>query len=385
MKIVICGGGFAGIKAALELAKIPKAEVQLISKSENFEYHGALYRSGTGRSPLEVVMPLRDIFKNKNIDYQLDQIMTIEPDKQRVISETGNVYSYDKVIFALGNTLNYFGLKNADQLTYSLDTIANTIRLRHKLTELFKSPKTKIAIAVVGAGPSGVELAGELQNYADMVASRYKTKRKEIDVHLIDAASRVLPNLMAESSLRAEKRLVDLGVNLHLNSKAHAVEPDRITTNKETIGTDCIVWTAGSKVVSFFEEHPRVFTIVNNRVDVDQYLNAIAHPDIYVIGDNANTPHAGMASTALRDAKFVTNNIKLQLKDKEPIPYRPKLPIYSVPIGKSWAIVQDRSRVISGRIAWLIRRKADLDIYRNFKPYQEAVKTWKKGNKLAQF
>ncbi len=386
MKIVVVGGGFAGVKTALELANKPGFKITLISQGPNFEYHGALYRAGTGHSPLEVVIPLSDIFKHThNVELVLDKVVGLDPLKQRVVSEMGEVYGYDKLVLAMGNVVNYFGLKGMDEHSQSMDTIASTIRLRHELARLFRAHHKQASVAVVGAGASGVELAGELQNFAKLIAEREDKPVVKVEVTLVEGAPRVLPMLHEKASAKAEARLRHLGVKLKLNTKVNSCEPGKLCLEGDDLSADLIVWTAGSKAVSFYAEHPDIFELERGRVKVDQYMLAQGQTDIYVLGDNAATPFSGMAQTALHDAKFVARNLLSEKAGKQPVTYRAWHPIYVVPIGPNWAVLQTQKGVISGYRGWLVRRRADLSIFRNFEPYKQALKTWRKGNRLANF
>jgi NADH:ubiquinone reductase (H+-translocating) len=385
MKIVVVGSGFGGVKAALELSNKKDIFVTLVSQIPNFEYHAALYRSGTGRSPLEVVLPLRSIFsRSNNITIVQDKIVGIDVKKSRIVSETGNSYDYDKVIFALGNVVNYFGMQDMEKATHTLDTISNTIALRHELTSLFKS-KRSAEVSIIGAGPAGVELAGELQHYAQLVAARYKKPVCSVGATIIEGSDRVLPTLDPKASKRAMARLQKLGVQLKLGTQVNSCLPGKVCISSGDIQADIIVWTAGSKAVGFYSEHKDVFQLEAGRVAVDQYLRAVGHENLYVIGDNAATPYSGMAQTALHDASFVAKNLLAEQAGRKPQWYRAIRPIYAVPIGPKWAILQTKTKVISGYKAWLARRRADLAIFRNFQPYKQAMKTWRKGNKLAEF
>lgn len=386
MKIVVVGGGFGGVKTALELSNKPNIHVTLISQTENFEYHGALYRSASGRSPLEVVIPLRDIFKRStNVEVVLDRIVGLNLHKKRVVSETGTSYEYAKLIFALGSEVNYFGLEGVKEHSMSIDTIVNTIALRHELTKLFNNAKKPVHIAVVGAGPSGVELAGELQNFSKLVAEKYFKSRAKVKVTIIEGSPRVLPAMREEVSLKALHRLNKLGVKTMLNTRINSCQPGKICIDSGELEADLIVWTAGYKSSSFYIQYPDVFRLDRGKVIVDQYLRVNGWQDLYVIGDNAATPYSGMAQTALHDAKFVAGNILREMKGLPLQWYRAVHPIYVVPIGPKWAILQTQKHSISGYRGWLIRRRADLAIYRNFEPYKMALKTWRKGNKNARF
>lgn len=385
-KVVIVGGGFGGVKTALELANKPGFEVQLISTQMNFEYHGALYRSATGHSPMEVVIPLKTIFRrSKNVELILDTIASINPKRKVLRSETGREYVYDLAILAMGNDVNYFGIAGMDQHSFAMTTIPQTIALRNKLVELFKRPIVSPTVAIVGAGPTGVELAGELREFARRVASKYNRHVVHPKVILIEGADRVLPMLDPLLSAKAYKRLQKLGVELRLNTKVNACEPGKVCVPQGDIEADAIVWTAGSAPVSFYAEQPRVFKLERGRVVVDKFLRAERHSDIFVLGDNANTPYSGMAQTALHDAKFVARNLLRARKGTPAVAYRPWHPLYVVPIGEKWAVLQTEKHQISGYRGWLARRRADKWIFRNFLPYKAAIKQWRRGNKMARF
>lgn len=384
--IVIVGGGFGGVKTALELANKPGFRVRLITPGSNFEYHGALYRSATGSSPLEVVIPLQKILKRAhNVEIVHDTITAINPRRKTLRSEDGNEYVYDTVILALGNCINYFGIEGMDRHSFGMTTIAQTIELRHELVKWFKLPAAEPHIAIIGAGPTGVELAGELKEFARRVAHKYQTKQAKPKITLIEGAERVLPLLDPVLSAKAYKRLKEYGVTVRLNTKVNSCEPGKVCLAGEDIEADVIVWTAGSQAVGFYREHPRVFKLERGRVIVDEFMRAKGHDDIYVLGDNACTRFSGMAQTALHDAKFVARNLLRQQRGEKPVAYREWHPMYVVPIGGKWAILQTEKHQVSGYRGWLTRRQADRWIFRNFLPYKQAIKQWRRGNKIARF
>jgi len=386
MHIVIVGGGFAGVKAALDLANKPDIQVTLLSKGNYFEYHGALYRTATGSSPLEVAIPLREIFLHaENVSVVLDEVTQLEPKKNRVQSTTGNSYHYDSLILAMGNQVNYFGIDGMKDNSQSMITVHDVIALRHNLVRLIKGKKTHPHIAIIGAGPTGTELAGDLQNFAAEIAHKYNLPKKHLNVSIIEGSDRVLPILKPKLSEKALLRLSKLGVTVRLNTKVNACEPGKICLESGKIDSDLIVWTAGSRIVDFYHENTKHFELEHGKVAVDHFMRAKGHKNIYVIGDNAATKHSGMAQTALHDAKYMARIIVAMSKGVPPVPYRSRRPIYVVPIGPRWAVLQDKGKVISGYRAWLVRRRADLWIFKNFEPYKKAVKQWRKGNKKANY
>ncbi len=386
MHVVIVGGGFGGVKTALALAGQPNITVQLISQSTAFEYHGALYRSATGRSPLEVVIPLKRIFADaKNVEVVLDKITGLDAKKKQLVSETGTNYSYDKVVFGLGLLPNFFGIAGMEENAETMYTVAGTIKLRTRLVELFKSHQGKeLDVAIIGAGASGVELSGDVKTFARMVAKRYKLKMPKIKVSIIEGMDRVLPIMLPTASKRALERLHRMKVRVLLNTRVNACEAGKVCLDAEKIKADVVVWTAGSRNHPFFEEYPEIFKLTpSRRVRVDEHL--LAAPNIYVIGDNAATTYTGMAQTALHNALYVAEHILHQSVGRQLLPYEPKPPIYVVPIGPNWAVLQRGEDVTSGYSGWLVRRRADLEIFNNFQPFEEAIKTWRKGNRQAKY
>lgn len=388
IRVVVVGGGFGGVKTALNLANKPGFSVQLISNNTHFEYHGALYRSAVGHSPMEVVIPLKDIFTDtKNVEVVLDSIATIDYEKKRLAGEGGSVYPYDIVVFAMGNVINYYNIDGLEEHSETMNDIAGTVKLRHRFVQLFQSHAGKPArIAVVGAGASGVELASELPHFAGLVAKKYGIKKPKLSVVLVEGSDRVLPLLSPKASKKVKKRLLDLGVEIHLNIRVESCEAGRLCLSAGNLGADIIVWTAGSKPASFYGAHGSVFTLGRaGKVVVDEYLRAQGHEDIYILGDNADTKYSGMAQTALYDAGFVTRNILRQQAKKKMKTYRARKPLYVVTVGPKWAVVEDGKLTFSGKRGWVVRRRADLAIFKNFQPYKEAIKTWRHAYKMSRF
>jgi NADH:ubiquinone reductase (H+-translocating) len=389
MKVVIVGGGFAGVKAALELSNKPGFEIVLISKGADFEYHGALYRTATGNTPLEVIIRIGDILhKSKNVEFVVDSIEAISTKVNAVRGSTGRIYQYDELLLCMGNEKNYFGIDGLEQYSHTMYTIRDTINLRTELVNLFTMPhRSAVRVLIVGAGASGTELAGSLQGFANDVAVRYGLKSKHVDVDLVDGSDRVLPLLGAKASVIALKHLQKLGVNVLLSKKVMGCSQNVIKLDDGERAADIIVWTAGSKSVDFYAKYPEVFELERGKVKVDEYMRVPKAPNIFVLGDNAFTKYSGMAQTALHDAKFVTKNLIKYSKDPNSTltKYTARLPIYVVPIGHKWAVLQQKDKARSGYYAWLVRRRADLYIYKNFEPIKKALRIWHLGNRRAEY
>lgn len=387
MNVVIVGGGFAGLKTALELANKPQFSVTLISKNADFEYHGALYRSATGHSPLEVVLRIGEVLKKaSNVNFVIDEIVALHHSSQCIEGVTGARYSYDRLVLAMGNEKNFFGIEGMSEYAHTMYTIHDTMALRRDLVTLFTSQyRRPVSVSIIGAGPSGVELAGDMKRFAEMVASTYHLPTKHVTVELIEGADRVLPTLSPRASDKAMKRLKKLGVRVMLSQKVSKCAPNSITLERAEHPTDMVVWTAGSRAVDIFAKYPELFELQRGKVVVDEYLRVPKAPTMYVAGDNALTRYSGMAQTAIHDGRFIAANLIREHTNEALHTYRAKMPIYVVPIGGKWAVSQINGKVRSGRLGWSVRRKADLWVYKNFEPFKSALASWRKANKRASF
>jgi NADH:ubiquinone reductase (H+-translocating) len=379
--VVIAGGGFAGVQAALKLANKPGISVTLVSASAHFEYHGALYRTATGHSPREVMIPLEVVFAHaENVDIILDRVTGIVSQKRVIQTEHSGVIAYDELVCAFGNVPNYFGINGLKENSASIDTLASAVRLRHQLQGLFRAQrKQRAKILVVGAGPAGVEVASEIQSYANFIALQHGLKSRKVKVDLVDGMPRVLPAMDEKVSKKVMKRLSRLGVKVHLNEKVNDCLPGQLCLANKRLNADLIIWTAGSTPVGIYKQYPDLFDIGRGgRVVVNEQLQS-KDPHIYVVGDNALTPYAGMAKTAIHDGEFVAKCILRLQNDDVAMTYTPKKCIYSVPVGYGWAVVQDGDKIFSGYRGWLFRRRTDLEILKSFEPYEQAISDWNAG------
>ncbi len=378
MKIVIVGGGFGGVRTALLLANKKDIEVVLISVQSYFEYHAALYRSATGRSPLEVAIPLRDFFAYaSNVEVVEDTITNIDQKNKMVFGESGSRYSYSSLVLALGNVTEYYGIKGLKKYSYGVKSIQEALRLKHHLHEQLLMAKSDCNYVVVGAGATGVELSAELSLYLKKIRRKHKIKRA-FKIDLVEAAPRVLSSMPGDFSAAVEKRLKRLGVRLILESPVKSETINTLKLPNGSIQSHTVVWTAGVANNPLFGEHPYIFKPAKNgRVKVDQYLQAAR--DIFVVGDSAATTYSGMAQTALHDASFVANNFVRQTKGRAGLRYRAKRPIYAIPVGSNWSAVLWGKIRIYGRLGWLLRRLADLRLYLTFLPFRKALIIWRYG------
>lgn len=378
MQITIVGGGFGGVKAALELSKNKRNSITLITDKPDFQYYPALYSSATGHSHLESWVPLGTIFASKrNIQVKLDTIVTIDPQKKEVTGKSGKHYSYERCILALGVITTYFGIKGLETFAYGIKSEAEIRRLkRHLYEDIAEKRQMDSRYVVIGAGPTGVELSSALGSYISRMCDHYDVPQKHAPrVELLEAAPRILPRMSEAASGIVAKRLKKLGVIIRTNQKVESATAEHIMVSGKPLGSKTVIWTAGIMNHPFYKENSTHFAIGDHgKVRVDEHM--LAAPSVHVIGDNADTPYSGLAQTALHDALFVAKNINREQAGKPLRRYKAVRPPVVVPVGENWAILEWHSLRLYGWVGALLRRAADFIGYNDMLPLGQALGVW---------
>jgi NADH dehydrogenase len=374
-KVIIVGGGFGGIKAALELEKRDDIDVTLISDKDHFIYYPSLYAVATGGSSRQSFVPLNSIFKGTSVNVVVDTIETYDPER-RLICSADREYSYDKAIFALGVVTSYFGIKGLDKYSFGIKSSEEVDRFRrHIHNEMISEHKIDKQYVIVGAGPTGVELSAALASHISHIAAAHGIRHKNIRIKLVEAAPRVLPRMSEAASERVHERLKSLGVEVMTNEKVEWQDDDEVFVSGRSIPTHTVVWTSGVSNNPFFESHNHIFNLApNKKVTVNEHM--MVNDSTYVIGDNALTQYSGLAQTALHDALYVAKDI-VRAKHHKPRPlYKIVKPPVVIPVGKRWAILEWNWILIVDYIGHMIRRAADFIGYNDMLPIGLAFKSW---------
>lgn len=374
-KALIVGGGFGGIKAALDLSHDSRFSITVLTHKPTFRYYPSLYHTATGGSRETSSIPLKDIFEDyPSVKVVVDSAKSIDREKKSILTESDETYGYDVLILALGMKTNYFGIPGLEELAYGIKTNSEAERLKkHIHKQITENKHPDLNYVVVGGGPTGVELAGVLGDYVKAVCKDHGVSKSSIHVDLVEAAPRLLAMMPKIVSKRVERNLRKNGVKLYLNSAVKSLSEDELMVGEKPIRSHTVIWTAGTSNNEFFTNNG--FQIAGNRkVRVDQFLQA--ERGIYVIGDNADTPYSGLAQTALYDGGYIAENISRLANDEYPIPYEAKRPIYVLPAGPKWAAVVWGKLFIFGRVGWWLRRAADFIAYRDYEPWFKATKHW---------
>lgn len=381
MNITIVGGGFGGVKAALELAKNKSAHVTLISNSQNFQYYPALYSTATGHSGKESWVPLSQIFRNcPNITLVYDEILTINPEKKQLKGKT-STYSYHILILALGSVTTYFGIEGLDTYSFGIKSEYEIRKLQqHLRDDMSDGREDETRYVIIGGGPTGVELAGALGEYIRSLRKHYKIAKKRLNITVVEASSRILPRGSVSISRRAKKRLESLGVRVETNKRVEKETADSLIINGKPLKTQTVIWTSGVANAPFFKNNAKYFTLnERGKVVVDAFMRA--RPSVYVIGDSAATPYSGMAQTALHDAQFVARHIRGDTMT----PYKAVVPASVVPIGENWATFEWKNIKFAGWLGNIMREWADVIGYHDILPIGWAIDTWHAGKKRQLF
>lgn len=377
IKLLIVGGGFGGVKLAHDLGGDDRFSITLISARDYFCYYPSLYRSATGGLTRESVIPLKDIFANTKVKIVKNRVTGFDKKTKTITCRNGEKFEYEYLVLALGVETNYFGIEGLKEYSYG-------IKSKEEVEEFKKFIKSKISsadqkdhnILIVGAGPSGVELAGALPGYI-----RHLTKQVERDVKfrvtLVEAAPRIMPRSSKAMSRSITKRLRNLGVKIMTNAHVQGENAESLLVDGQKIESSCVVWTAGVAMPKFYQENG--FVIHNRHVAVNAYLEA--EEDVFVIGDNADTPYSGMAQTAVHDAKYIAENLRRKAEGKDYASYQVKKPICVTPVGPRWAAYQQGKFEMYGILPWILRHGADARAHVELEPIFEATETIMSGLK----
>src|SRR3989344_1755798 len=182
-RVLILGGGFGGIKTALELADNERFAVTLVSDQQNFRYYPALYHAATGGSPVASSIPLEEIFKDKPVKVMQGIAKTLDSDEKFVRFTSGKILPYDVLVIALGSVTNYFGIKGLKEYSFGIKTLLDAKEFRDHLHQVIMDKgRPDLNYVVVGGGPTGVELAGALPAYLKHIMRNHNVKPKSINV-----------------------------------------------------------------------------------------------------------------------------------------------------------------------------------------------------------
>jgi len=375
-RVVIVGGGFGGLNAAQRLND-KNIEVTLIDKRNFHLFQPLLYQVATGGlSSANIASPLRSILKKqKNARVIMTEVKDIDVENKQVLLHDESI-EYDSLIVATGSKTSYFGHDEWEKCAPGLKSIEDAVDIRRRVLAAFEMAELEddpqkvkdwLTFVVVGAGPTGVELAGSI---AEISRSTLKNEFRNIDpraarVMLIEGADRVLGSYPETLSIKAEKQLTKLGVEVVKDTKLSDICPECVTLQEGEreykLRTHTVLWAAGITSSSLGKrlakktgtEYDRM-----GRVKVHDDCSLNDHPEIFVIGDLAHFaddeghPLPGVAPVAIQQGRYAADIIHRRLKGKSGKPFKYKDYGSMATIGRSKAVAQVGWFGFSGYIAW---------------------------------
>jgi len=313
---------------------------------------------------------------NKNVTVVQDTLKAIDTDRKAITCE-GATFHYDKLILAIGSVTTFFDIKGIAKHSYGIKTLEEVKEFNdHIQDEIIKNRRLDKNYVVIGGGPTGVELAGALHEYLEHLSLVHQVNRPNVRVTLVEAGPRILPRMSKTASRIVTKRLKQLGIKVLTNHKVEQLDKDYITIEGKKVPTETAIWTSGVANHSFFKKHTDFFKLTpNGHVEVNQYLEGTRN--VFVLGDNNNVKHSGMAWPALNQATFVANHLA-RLKAKKPlVAFRPSTPPSGIPVGENWAYVEWHGIYAAGLTGHAIRRRMELHGYKQLLPKKVARAAWR--------
>jgi len=303
-RIVIIGAGYAGILTAKKLAKKFKKDdsvsITIIDKNPFHTMLTELHEVAAGRVDEESIrISLKKVFAGRKVDVKHDYINSIDFEKKIVNGEKSG-YAYDYLVIAAGSKPTYFGVEGAAEHAFKLWSYEDAIKLRERILNMFikaaaetdiQEKKRLLTFHVVGAGFTGVEMAGELAEYVPVLCEKFEIDRELVSISIIDILPRTVPALPERLSAKVEKRLVKMGVQVRLNTGVVRIGKDFIETKKQDDlkheATGTVIWAAGIEASEITSKAAKQLQSANRgRIKTDSYLRSLDNENVYVIGDN---------------------------------------------------------------------------------------------------
>lgn len=372
-RIVIIGGGFAGISLAKKLRN-KNYQVVMMDKHNYHTFQPLLYQVATGGlEPDSIAYPIRKVIKEyKDFYFRLGDVKEIDAPNNRIIADIGELH-YDYLVVATGTKTNYFGNKEIERNSMSMKTIPQSLNIRSLILESFEAAlltddeaerESLMNFVLVGGGPTGVELAGAL---AEMKKAVLPKDYPDLDInkmqiHLVQSGDRILDTMSEKSSHEAEKFLTNLGVTVHKNVRVTGYDSVVVTTNSDLeFHSSTVIWTAGvaGKLISGLNKDA-IFERID-RIKVDSHNKVKGYENIFAIGDicimeTTKYPkgHPQMAQAAMQQGSLLAENL-INLQNNKPLKafeYNDKGSMAT--IGRNKAVVDLPKFHFSGVFAWFV-------------------------------
>ena len=363
-KVVILGGGFGGLAAARALYKT--AEVTVVDRHNYQTFLPLLYQVSTaGLAADHVAYPIRGALRKTSVKFRMGSPLAIDHKSKEVKLDSLDVLKFDHLIVALGSTTADFGIPGVTEFTLGMKSVNEALTIRAEIMRRFEDlcrleDDTRLAITVIGGGPTGVEMAGAI---AELIRGPLKSDQKQaaaqIDITIIEAGDRLLPTFSPILSKRTKKDLEKLGVKVLVGSPVAGVENRKITLkDNQVLPSEITIWAAGVKGSNAMAQLS--LPVSGNRVVVEPTMQVKNYPNIWALGDIAGAlgkdgkPLPMVAPVAIQQGKFIAKQITRLSSGKELKEFKYLDKGSMATIGRNKAVVEVKGFKLSGPIAWLI-------------------------------
>ena len=379
-RVIILGGGFGGLRAAQRLKRAP-VQVKLFDRRNFHLFQPLMYQVATGSlSPGEIAAPLRSVLsKQKNTEVLLGEAADIDPANNRIKLKDGAEFEYDSLIVATGSQTSYYGNDAWREAAPSLKSVEEATAIRHKILLAFecaeraKTPedvRAWLTFVIVGAGATGLELAGALAEIANETLKHEfrNINPGEARILLVEGGPRILPAFPEDLSAKAEKLVSRLGVEILKGVKVTRIDDDGVVlerpTGSESLRAKTVLWAGGVTISEFgkkLAKRVEAQTDRIGRVAVSQQLTLPNYPNIFIVGDLAlalaknGKPLPGVAQVAMQGGAYAAKVIRARVEEKpEPPPFHYFDKGDLAVIGRAAAVANIFGFHLSGLPAWLV-------------------------------
>jgi NADH dehydrogenase len=397
--IVIVGGGFGGLRAALDLDKRLghhlNAPIFLIDPSPYHIYTPTLYDVVSSEVPRVVAIPYTEILEGTNIRYLQERVTHIDLDIKQVVTERRRL-KYDDLVLALGSQAHPLE-KKQDELAEVLTckTLDDVLKIRQQIESCFEQVKGVKGnmchnhIIVAGSGPTGVEFAAGLNNYIKLVAQKHGLSPKGVHITLVEAADRILPKLSPKMSELVHKYLRQQGVSIATKTKLSWKGHKQLKLGDDVLPLTTTIWAVGVRPHKLLHQIKGLRHDEHDRVLVDGSLQAVDMPRVWVLGDAASVIDSGVAESATAHGRHIAAAIERVRNDDVAPGYCPNDVTVVLPLSKEYGVAWYGSVIREGRNVILAKRLDALHYFRSILPFGTALQYWlsrgevvKEGEKL---
>ncbi|GAA3613567.1 NAD(P)/FAD-dependent oxidoreductase [Flavivirga amylovorans] len=372
-RVVIIGGGFAGINFARKIAN-KKVQVVLIDKRNYHTFQPLLYQvSSAGLEPDSIAYPLRKILKNhKNTFFRLAEVESIDSEKSELKTSIGNI-GYDYLVIATGTKTNYFGNKSIEEYGMPMKKVPQALNIRSLILQNFEQAaitddkevrKALLNFVIVGGGPTGVELAGAIAELKNHILPRdYRDLIPEdMQIYLLEGAARVLPTMSEHASKKATKFLSKLGVLVHCNTFVKNYDGRKVQTNLSLeLQSETLIWAAGVTGNPVNGLQADVLVDRANRYKVNEYNQVEGYNNIFALGDISLMQtdgypkgHPQVAQPAIQQGELLGKNLMKLIGGKPMKKFKYKDKGSMATVGRNKAVVDLKHFRFAGFFAWFV-------------------------------